>query len=75
MFPPPLKARSWLGDAPPSFQEAHNWGRLLEYLPKVRIICVEKSTYHIIRHFFCATSLLSGSNRRPAAYKAAALAI
>ena len=25
--PAPLKARSWLGDAPPSFQEAHNWGK------------------------------------------------
>ena len=63
------------GTSRPLCQKSQVGGRLLEHLPKVRIICVEKSTYHIIRHFFCATSLLSGSNRRPAAYKAAALAI
>ena len=32
MFPPPLKVRSWLGDAPPSFQEAHSWGKAPEVL-------------------------------------------
>lgn len=75
MFPPPLKARSWLGDAPPSFQEAHSRGKAPGVLTQGKNYMRRKIYVSYNTPLFYASSLLSGSNRRPAAYKAAALAI
>ena len=71
---PALEGAELVGDAPPSFQEAHG-GEAPGVLTKVKDYMRRKVYVSHNTPFFCATGLLSGSDRRPAAYnEGAALA-
>ena len=63
-----------MGDAPPHVPEAKVGGRLLACLLGGKSNFMTQYTHSCERETR-TESLLSGSNRRPAAYKAAALAI
>ena len=45
MFPPPLRRGASWGTLRPHSRKPIVGGRLLEHLPKVRMMCVEKTTY------------------------------